>query len=239
MKAADIMTPNVLTAGPDTWVHDLARLMTEHRVSAIPIVEGGVLIGIVSESDLLRRVELGTAPESRGLLDLFTSTRTRAAEYVKTHSRRARDVMTRGVTLVNTDSPLQHVVETLAARGLKRVPVLDAAGAVVGIISRADVVRALAKAPPESTTADDAAIRVALLAEYERLGWTRVEPGNILVEDGVVHLWGNVGAAEIRQAMVVAAENMAGVRAVENHLDEGDLAPDPLDRPNWPTSTAA
>jgi CBS domain-containing protein len=239
MKAAEIMTPNVIVAGPDSRVHDIAWLMTEHHVSAIPIVRHGTLVGIVSESDLLHRVELGTADAQRGLLEFFTSSRKRARDYVKTHSRRARDVMTSAVVVVNTETPLEDVVRTLAERGLKRVPVLDAGGAVVGIISRANLVRALAVTPPECTSADDTAIRIALLDEYDRQGWAHVPPGNVIVEDGVVHLWGRIQSPEIRQAMQVAAENIPGVKAVENHLDEGDFGGDPFDRPQWPVSTAA
>ncbi len=239
MRAAEIMTRNVITAGPDAWVHDIARLMIDRHISALPIVDNGVLVGIVSESDLLQRAETGTAPESRGILDFFASSRSRAASYVKTHSRRARDVMTRAVVVVNTETPLEAVVATLAERKLKRVPVLDATGAVVGVISRANLVRALADNPPATGHADDTAIRVALLGEYERQGWANVDPANVIVEDGVVHLWGRSGGEEIARAMVVAAENTPGVKAVENHLDEGALDGDPLDMPNWPTSTAA
>ena len=239
MNAADIMTRHVVTAAPNALVHDIARLMSEHRVAAIPIVEAGTLVGIVSESDLLHRVELGTARHTSTLLDLFAFSRRRAAEYVKTHSRRARDVMTKAVVVVNTETPLQSVVETLDARGLKRLPVLDAAGAVVGIISRANLVAALAATPPQPATADDTAIRTALLAEYDSQGWARVTPNDVIVEDGVVHLWGNIHSPEIRLAMRVAAENIPGVTSVEDHMQEGDLGTDPFDRPQWPVSTAA
>lgn len=239
MLAADIMTRNVITAGPDSLVHDIAWLMTEHHISSVPIVANGTIVGIVSESDLLHRVELGTADVQRGLADYFASTNKRARDYIKTHSRRARDVMTSAVVVVNTQTPLDDVVRTLADRGLKRVPVLDETGAVVGVISRANLVRALVARPPATATPDDTAIRIALLAEYETLGWAPADPANILVEEGVVHLWGRIRSADVRKAMQVAAENIPGVKAVENHLDEGDLSGDPFDRPQWVVSTKA
>lgn len=233
MNAADIMTRNVVTAGPNAQVHEIATMMVHHHISCVPIVEDGALVGIVSESDLVRRAETGTAPRHSLLADLFTSAATRAAEYVRTHSRRAGDVMTRAVVVVPEDMDIAQVAETLESRDLKRVPVLDAAGRLVGIVARANLVAALARHGLPTATADDTAIRVALLAELRAQGWaSATDPANVLVEGGVVHLWGRVASKAVRRAMVVAAENIAGVKAVEDHLDEFSGF-DPMDRPRW------
>lgn len=233
MNAADIMTRDVVTAGPNAQIHEIAALMVQHRISCVPILREGVLQGIISESDLVRRAETGTERKHSLLSDLFTSASTRAAEYVRSHSRRASDVMTRAVVVVPEDMDIGAVAETLESRGLKRVPVLNGASKLVGIIARANLVQALAQHGTPQATADDTAIRVALLAELRRSGWAgNTDPANVIVEDGIVHLWGRVSSKEVRRAMVVAAENIPGVKAIEDHLDES-MAFDPMDRPKW------
>lgn len=234
MNAADIMTRNVITAGPDAQVHEIATIMVENRISCVPIVRNGALVGIVSESDLVRRAETGTQRKHSLLADLFTASSTRAAEYVRTHSRRAGDIMTRAVVVVPDDMDVAEVAETLESRNLKRVPVLDAEDRLVGIVARANLVQALARHGVPSATADDTAIRVALLKELRANGWAgSTDPANVIVEDGVVHLWGRVSSKAVRRAMVVAAENTPGAKAVEDHLDERPSVND-LERPNWP-----
>jgi CBS-domain-containing membrane protein len=220
MNASDIMTSPVITVGPDTPVRHIAGLLSEHRISAVPVVENGALAGIVSEADLLHRHEIGTDVRRRSgswWLQLLSGDAP-VAEYVKSHATKARDIMTRDVVSVAPGTPLAEIAALLEKRRVKRVPVLQA-GRVVGIVSRSNLVQALAAKGRQMNAADssDAAIRVRLCAELKRQSWWRSTSSNVLVTDGVVHYFGILDSETERQAARVAAENVAGVRAVEDH----------------------
>jgi CBS domain-containing protein len=221
MKASDIMTAPVVTVEPDTSVRDIAELLFERRISAVPVLEEGRLVGLVSEADLLHRREIGTdhVPRSGSWwLRLFSADRT-PEEYVKSHARRAREIMTRDVTTVAPDTPVAQIATLLETRGIKRVPVMHG-GRLVGIVSRSNLVQALAVKPvPEAARpqADDA-IRASLLAELEHQPWWRRQvAANVVVTDGVVHYWGTLDSEDQRDAARIAAENIPGVRRVEDH----------------------
>jgi CBS domain-containing protein len=229
MRAADVMTTGVITISPQASVQELARLLADHGISGAPVVDAdGKLVGIVSEGDLLHRVELGTErhPGRRRRrswwLDMVASERQAAAEeYIKSHGRTVADLMTRDVVTVREDTPLSDVAALLEEKRIKRVPVVRD-GKVVGIISRANLVRALAAAPlpaGRSNETDDRQIRQKLLAELTAQEWSRAWPEDIHVQDGVVHFWlpDDLPTAEI-DAMRVAAQNIAGVREVKLHL---------------------
>jgi CBS domain-containing protein len=221
MKASDIMTSPVLTVGPDSQVREIAALLLKHRISGVPVVDDGRLAGFVSEGDLLHREEIGTDRNPRAgswWLRLFGGDDS-PADYVKSHARRARDIMTREVVSVGPDTPLAEIAALLEKRRIKRVTVLRD-GKLVGIVSRANLVQAIAAMRPPSaqvTTPVDSAIEGRLLAELERQSWWRRFSSNVTVADGVVHFWGTVGSADERAAARVAAENVPGVRAVEDH----------------------
>lgn len=221
MNASDIMTSPVLTVRPDTQVKEIAALLFERRISAVPVVDGGALVGIVSEADLLHRQEIGTECLGRGgawWLRLFTADPS-VEDYVKSHARRARDVMTRRVATVSPHTPLAEVAQLLETRDIGRVPVVEN-GQLVGIVSRADLVRALAvkrDVADEPVSRSDQDIRRLLLAELERQDWWRLDRANVIVTDGVVHFWGMVESDDARPAARVAAENVAGVRGVQDH----------------------
>ena len=234
MLAIDIMTPGVIIAAPDTPIAEVIRLMLSHHVSAIPIVERDTLVGIVSEGDLIRRAELGTESGPSYWHVLTRSTAHLAAEYVHTHGRTAKAVMTAPVIAVADSAPLAEIADLLDKHHIKRVPVLRE-GKLLGIVSRADLLRALAARIALPGAVDDRRIREAVLAELSAQPWGgRPTEGNVIVQDGVVHLWGYVDSASARQARVVVAESAAGVRRVEDHMEIW-TPPDPLDRPNWPT----
>jgi CBS domain-containing protein len=235
MNAADVMTPDVVYAAPDTPLPELVRLMLDNRISALPIVEAGHVVGIVSEGDLLRRAETGTQPRPSRWLELVTSTDRLAADYTRSHGQKAGEIMTRDVVKVPDTMPIAEVAHLLETRRIKRVPVMRD-GKLIGIVSRRNLLQALAttlSAPP--VTADDRTIRDAFYSELRRQAWADNPAAiNAVVADGVVHLWGVAPDKALRQAIVVVAENIAGVRAVEDHMDH-EPAFDPLDRPNWPS----
>lgn len=217
MKASDIMTSPVITVGPDTLVRHIAGLLFEHRISAVPVLEKGKLVGIVSEADLLHRHEIGTdRSASSWWLQLFSADRP-IADYVKSHATRASDIMTRDVVSVTPDTPVAEIAALLEKRGVKRVPVLQDAR-LAGIVSRSNLVQALAAKGRLMNVGDsgDSAIRARLSAELERQPWWPIV-SNVIVTDGVVHYFGMVDSEAQRQPARIAAENVPGVRGVEDH----------------------
>jgi len=238
MNAGDVMTLDVVTVSPDTPVLQIVKLLLSRGISAVPVVdEAGALAGIVSEGDLLHRVELGTEKHRGSWRAFFTGTATLAEEYVRSHGTVARDIMTREVVSVARGTKLAEVADIMEHRRIKRLPVLED-GRLVGIVSRANLLRAFASQlpdqPPE-VAADDPAIRAALLAELGRQSWSRRAENTIVVTDGVVHLWGLVATPEELRALELAATGIAGVKAVHNHMIVLSEEPYPL----FPGSFAA
>lgn len=225
MNVADVMTQEVISIGPQSTVPDAARLMMKEGISGLPVIgDGGVLLGIVTEGDLLRRAELGTEKFRPHWLEFIVGPAMTAAEYVQAHARRVRDVMTRPVIIATEDMPLEKAVELMEKRRVKRLPVVREAR-VVGMLTRANLVRALAAASPASRvspTSSDRAIREEISRELRKHSWNARE-GNILVKDGVVDLWGTISSENQHQAIRVAAENVAGVKAVRDHLVVVDI----------------
>lgn len=234
MQAIDIMTPCVITAAPDAPIGELIGLMLSHNVSAIPIMAGETLVGIVSEGDLIRRAELGSERRPSHWLELISTSAHLAADYVHTHGRHAEEVMTRKVVTVTDSTPIADIAALMEKYRIKRVPVLRD-GKLMGIVSRANLLRVLACRIAQSATVEDRRIREAILAELRGQPWGGSPgEGNVIVQDGVVHLWGYVDSDAERKARIVAAETTAGVRSVRDHMEEW-VDPDPLDRPNWPS----
>jgi CBS domain-containing protein len=219
MKARDIMTTELITVGPDTAIRHIAALLFMHRISAVPVVAHGKLVGIVSEADLLHRHEIGTERSRTGSrwLQLLSGDGSVSA-YVRSHATRARDVMTRDVVTVTPDTPLAEVATLLERRRVKRVPVVEGEH-VVGILSRSDLIKALAAKTKGISTGDtgDGAIRARLIADLDKQPWWRAAPANVTVTDGVVRYFGAVEGDPQRRAARIAAENVPGVRRVEDH----------------------
>ncbi|MDN3520122.1 CBS domain-containing protein [Halomonas ramblicola] len=216
MQAADIMTRNVITVTPDSEVREIASLLLEHGISAVPVVdEAGKILGIVSEGDLIRRVEDDKRSKS-WWLKLFEAGN--PAEYVRSHGRRAHEIMTRDPITVGEDRPVHEIARLLEKHHIKRVPVVEA-GKLVGIVSRSNLLRGFSVAAPEaSVTADDREIREAILKEVDENTGVLVDRINVIVTQGKVQLWGLVESEEERMAVQVAAENTPGVGEVENNL---------------------
>ncbi len=222
MNAADIMTPDVITVRLDTPIDQIITLMLSSHISGIPVMEGDGVAGIVTEGDLLRRVELGSEPRRSHLLELVSRATPLAAEYVRTHGRKASEVMTDNVITVDEATPIAEIARILETRRIKRVPVLRD-GKLVGIVSRANLLRALATRlqPTPPVLADDQRIRTALLAELRQHKWgAMIAQLDVTVENGVVDLWGVVHSQEQKMAVRVMAENMPGVTRVEDHLED-------------------
>jgi CBS domain-containing protein len=220
MKAADVMTTRVIAVAADRPVNEIAKLLLEHRISAVPVVDADErLLGIVSEGDLMRREDTGTEPRRSWWLRTFTTSVEAAEDFTKTHGRLAREVMTRRVVTVAEDTSLAEVARLLERHGIKRVPVVRN-GRVVGVVSRANLLQGLvaAPAPTAAATVDDATLRARLLETLDQQPWHATLQANIVVSGGIVHLWGLVPTEQQREALRVLAENIEGVRAVEDHL---------------------
>ena len=230
MRAVDVMTTEIISVGPDTSVQALAALLSERGISGVPVVDAeNRVVGIVSEGDVLHRVETGTERRlerrTRGRrswwLDAVASDRELARDYVKSHARTVRDIMTRDVVSISDTAELADIAMLLETKRIKRVPVVRD-GKLVGIVSRANLVRALAtttSAPESIAEPDDRAIGDQLLAELKAKNWVDLSSADIIVRGGVVHLWfSDEQPREERLTFRVAAENIPGVRRVEEHI---------------------
>ena len=221
MKAADVMTRLVVSVNPETPVAEAVRIMLQEHVSGLPVVDSGCrLLGIVTEGDFLRRAETGTERRRPRWLEFLIGSGKLADEYVHTHGRKVEEVMTHDVVTIAEDTPLDEVVRLMERRRVKRLPVVRGRGEVIGIVSRANLLHALAGIAAEEAapSADDAAIRGRILAEINREPWAPRASIDVTVRNGIVHLWGSVLDDRERQALCVAAENVPGVKAVEDHL---------------------
>jgi CBS domain-containing protein len=220
MNAADVMTSNVISVRADASVGEIAEILLTNRISGVPVVDdAGDLIGIVSEGDLIHRVEVGTERRRAWWLELLCSKQILAHEFIKAHARKAADLMSRHVITVRPDTPLSDLASLLDKHGIKRVPVTEN-GKLVGIVSRANLVQALFK-PRQDTVAEkavtDSALRDKILAQLKFEPWW---PGdvNVIVRDGAVELWGIVESQVENDAIRVAIEEVPGVRSISNHI---------------------
>lgn len=220
MRAADVMVRNVITIGPDGTVGEVADLLLTHRISALPVVDAdGKVVGLISEGDLLRRSEIGTERQRTHWLEWIRSQRTLAIDFVKSHSRRVSDIMTRHIISVRSDTPLGEIAAILEENSIKRVLVIDN-GKLVGILTRANLVQALAAVykKVEPRTTDDSAIRASVTAQLEAHSWAGRGVINAIVSNGTVDLWGVVDSDAQSDAARVTAETVLGVKKVNNHL---------------------
>jgi CBS domain-containing protein len=219
MKASDVMVRDVITVGPDVTVRTAAEIMLDRGISGLPVVDqDGALIGIVSEGDLIRRSEIGTERQRSWWLELFTPRETQAEEFVKTHATKVTDVMTRNVVTAGEETSLADIATLMERHGIKRVPIVRD-GRLAGIVSRANLLRALASAPVHLAVAeDDETLREHVVEQI------RAVPGGmpwlmtVTVHNGAVDLWGPVYSEEQRRAIRVAAEATPGVREVKDNL---------------------
>ena len=220
MKASDVMSRNIVSIGRDAAIAEAIRLMLDNQISGLPVIDtAGRLVGILTEGDLLRRSETGTERHRPRWLEILMGPGRLAGEYVRTHGRNVEEIMTRDLVSVTPDTPLDEIVALMERRRIKRVPVLDG-DVPVGIVSRADLLRALARSlevQPVAVAGDDE-IRERILAELAKVSWAPRDGLAITVVDGVVGLDGVILDEKERDALRVAAENVPGVRAVEDRL---------------------
>jgi CBS domain-containing protein len=218
MQVKDVMTRNVISVQGDEQVLKAARLMLQNRISGLPVLDkDGELVGIVTEGDFLRRGELGTQRRRPKWLEFIAGPGRLAEEYVHASGRKVEEIMTPDPCVVGEDDRLEKVVELMERRRIKRLPVVRG-GHMVGIVSRANLMHALASlardvVPPAGP---DWAIRNQILTALGNQHWA---PNiNVVVKNGVVELWGCITDDRERKGIIVAVENVAGVKQVHDHL---------------------
>jgi CBS-domain-containing membrane protein len=220
MNASEVMTRKVISVLLDAPIGDAIRLMLDHRISGLPVVNSdSKVIGILTEGDLLRRAETGTERQRPRWLELLLGPGRLAGEYVRTHGRRVGEIMTEAVVSVAEDTPLVEIVRLMEGHRVKRLPVLRG-DALVGIVTRADLVRTLAQliAKEPTPASDDDEIRECVLAELAKTAWAPRAGVTVVVTDGIVELDGAITNEKEREALRVAAENVRGVKGVRDRL---------------------
>jgi CBS domain-containing protein len=225
MNVADIMTRQVISVTPQTTIAEAAQLLLDNRISGLPVVDpGGAVIGIVTEGDLLRRVETGTQRRHSHWLEFLIAPGRLAREYTDANARNVGEVMSAEVVSVTPRDALPEVIRLMERHHVKRLPVIEA-GLLVGIVSRANLVRALLHnlaEPPGNAAGDavagDAEIHGRIMAEIARQPWGPRASVDVRVKDGTVELYGTITDERERPALRVLAENQPGVKTVVDHL---------------------
>lgn len=219
MKAEDVMTRKVISIDPDATVLQAARLMLQHRISGLPVIDkAGQIVGVISEGDFLRRRETKTERRRSRWLEFLMGPGRMADEYTHSHGSKVSEVMSTEVQAVDDQASLEDIVKLMERHRIKRVPVL-CGGQVVGIVTRSNIMRGMVSLSHTAapTGKEDTLIRARLLEELQKEQWAP-EPGNIVVHDGIVELWGVIVDERQRDALKVAAENIPGVKEVRDQL---------------------
>jgi CBS-domain-containing membrane protein len=218
MQARDVMSTEVLSIAAEATVLEAAQLLVNMRVSAMPVLDReGFMVGIVSEADLIRNTG-AVAPV--GHVDEAYAEKAKATAYARSITK----VMSKNVVTASEESTLQEVSDLMIGRGIKRIPVVRN-GAVVGIVSRIDLLRALLSLGREAFLQErpgsgqaDRKLRDAVIAALNDHDWSRAVRSDVVVSQGTVHLWGLVDSDELRRTFIRVAEEVAGVSSVQSHL---------------------
>ena len=219
MRAHQIMTRAVITVSPETTILEAANIMLQRHVSGLPVIDAaGKLVGIISEGDLIRRPEIGTLKKRGRWLGVLTGPGKLATDFVHEQGRKVGEVMTTSPLTITEDTALAEIADLMERNNVKRLPVTRG-DALVGIVSRANLLQAVASLAREvrDPTADDDHIRNRIFAALEKQDWCPFGL-NVIVRDGIVHLSGVITDERSRQAAIVAAENIEGVKKVHDHL---------------------
>ncbi|WP_445217063.1 CBS domain-containing protein [Bradyrhizobium sp. Pa8] len=219
MRAHHVMTKDVVAVTPHTTIEEAAKIMLRMRISGLPVIDdAGKLVGVVSESDFLRRSEIGTARKHAGWLKFFMGPARAATEFIHERGRKVEDVMTRHVITVQEETSLAELVDLMEKHDIKRVPVMRSK-APVGIVTRTNLLQAMASLAHEipDPTADDEHIRERITRAVNAADWRPIG-FEVSVRRGVVHLHGLITTDQARRATIVAAENTNGVKEVHDHL---------------------
>lgn len=219
MKARDIMHADIFSVGPETSILEAAKLMLARRISSLLVMDGGNLLGILTEGDLVRRTEIDTSRQRSRFAEFFTGPGKLARDYVRASGRKVHEVMTREVETVAETTDVRDIVERMEQLHVKRFPVTRG-NAVVGVVSRADILRAFVSAAECATSPplSDEEIRSRLITHLDKQKWFAPGLVTIAVSGGCVTLDGVVMDERQMEAVEVAAENIPGVKKVNDRL---------------------
>jgi CBS domain-containing protein len=219
MRTHQIMTRKVISVGTAASIVEAANIMLENHVSGLPVIdETGRLVGIVSQGDFLRRAEIGTQRKRGRWLKFLLGAGKVASDFVHEQGRKVGEVMTPDPVTVTEDATLEDIVELMERNNVKRLPVVRG-DKLVGIVTRSNLLQAVAELARDvpDPTADDDHIRHRIIASIEKADWAPFGL-SVLVRNGNVHLSGVITNEQARQAAIVAAENVSGVKKVHDHL---------------------
>ena len=230
MQAQDVMVRGVISIGPDIPVQIAANAIVTNCVSSLPVINiRAKLVGIVSEGDLIRRVEIGTERRRSRRGETLMSSDALAKEFVKSHAKRVSDVMTREVITAQPETPLREIANLMEKHSIKRVPIVQDE-LVVGIVSRANLLQILARANDNKAWVEsDRVLYQRFVDSIKDQPWAG-RPFNIIVNDRCADLWGFVYSVDEKTAVRVAAEATPGIESVSDHLG---IAPKLSRRPKW------
>ena len=225
MRAEDLMTRSPIHMPPETPIEVVARALAERGISGAPVVDAaGKLVGVVTESDLLRRLAAPADAPRSWIAGLFETAAQQAARFARTHGQTAGDVMTRNLITARPETPIAELAHAMEDRNIRRVPVVDGEGRLVGIVSRADLIRALMQpAAAQQTDAPDERIRRAVLVAMRDQPW--IDAFFIFpdVKDGVVLFHGYCRNEEVKRALSVLARAIPGVKDVQVMVERAPL----------------
>jgi CBS domain-containing protein len=228
MRACQIMTSEVITVGADASVVEAIKMMIDNQVSGLPVVDpAGHLIGIISQGDFIRRAEIGTQRKRARWLAFLTGPRQAALDFSREHGRKVADIMTANPVTITEDAPLEQIVQIMESKNVKRVPVMRG-DRLVGMVTRADFLPALVELARDvpGVPEGDEHIRNAVIAAIGKAAWRPCKL-KVRVRDGIVNLSGLVRGDAVRRATIIAAENVPGVKQVEDDMSEARPQPAP------------
>ena len=220
MKVKEVMTRCVISITPESSIAQAISRMINHGVSGMPVIDAdGRLAGIITESDFLRRVETSTEAPRPRWVELLLGAGSDAEDYARSHGRLVRDVMSTKVITTTPDTSLGDLVTLMEENTVKRIPVIEA-GAVVGIVSRSDLMTAVAERfhDIKPHPASDHAIRTKIITNMKQQTWAPLHSVKILVREGVVELQGIIYDERQRHALQVLVQNIDGVKQVCDKL---------------------
>jgi CBS domain-containing protein len=218
LRARDVMTTEAVTVAPETPVAAIAQMFADRGISAVTVTDaGGVLLGIVTESDLIRRLAEEDDRPSGWFARLLEGPYAKAERYARSHGVNAREVMTTPVVTAGPEESAAHVARLMEENHIRRVPVTEN-GRLLGLVSRSDLVRALvAQQTTVAGKLSDDEIHRAVLAAMRRTSWADMIHTAVHVQNGIVEFYGYSPSETISRALRVLAENVPGVKDVVDH----------------------